>query len=271
MTTVGELKKVIILFDEQGTPTFRYQVDSPYFLGVGVTYDLSDEDMVFEKCDKLFGLSKSSPLKNNKISPPKAIEISQLIAGLPLHVIVVSVDLSNKDLQSVVRLHKEFGDIVRQKERHVRERPIAQILHDQVLVSTIFYSVTRYIERFRIGAHFMPFMDDWSIPAPDRNIITENQIESLVEQVDTLFRRRIGFAATSLTLLTSDSKRKRFVDVVASVLSRSFLSSTQERYSPEVLQNVLRNNANEHYHETQRILPLLRRFMDGVARGNIHK
>jgi hypothetical protein len=43
VATVGELKEVIILFDEQGTPTFEYQVDSSYFLGVGVTYGLSAE------------------------------------------------------------------------------------------------------------------------------------------------------------------------------------------------------------------------------------
>jgi hypothetical protein len=267
--TDDELKKVIILFDEQGTPTFGYQPNSPNFLGVSITYDLSDEDMVFKKCDELFGLSKSRPLKNDKISPSKAIEISELISGLPLQVIVVSVDLSNVELQSVVRLYKEFGDIVRQKKRHVRERRIPQILHSQVLESTLFHSVTRYIKRFGVEVHFMPFMDQWSIPLPDRTIITHKQMEWLAKHVHTAFWGIVGLAASPLQLLTSDCKRERFVDVVASVVSRSFLRGTHERYSPEVLGNVLRNNANEHRDETQRIVSSLRKFMDRVARGDI--
>ena len=269
MPRIEDLQEVVILFDEQGTPTFAYGGDSCHFLGVGVAYNLSGENSMFERCSTLFGLAKKKPLKNYQIAFSRAIEISELIPALPMQVVVVSVDLSDQELQSVIQLYKNFGDYFREKERHVRKVPIAQILYRQVLVNTIFYSVTRYIECTRAGAHFLPFMDSWSIPEADQPIILKEQIESLVKVVYKLFRRRIEFAATSLQQLTSDSKRKRLVDVVASAVSRSFLRNTHERYSRKVLEIIMRNLRNQHHDGTKEIVSFLRDFMDGVARGTI--
>ncbi len=67
--------RATVLFDEFGTPTFRTDRESDYFLGVGVVYPREVEDDLFKQADELFGLSNRNPLKNSRIAVPRAENI----------------------------------------------------------------------------------------------------------------------------------------------------------------------------------------------------
>ena len=54
-------EKLIVLFDEFGTPTFNILNNNSIFLGVTALYKFEDEDKVFNNADKLMGLSRSKP------------------------------------------------------------------------------------------------------------------------------------------------------------------------------------------------------------------
>lgn len=43
-------------------------------------------------------------------------------------------------------------------------------------------------------------------------------------------------------MLEEDSKRKRFIDVVASVISRGYLSKSDSRFNDKVLKTIFRND-----------------------------
>ena len=105
-------KQIVILFDEQGTPTFRPDRETNSFIGVTATYELSDEEDIYKSCNELFGLSNTEPLKNRHITKTRAEDISNLLIRLPIRITISSVDLSNSDLQKVVTLYEEFGNLM---------------------------------------------------------------------------------------------------------------------------------------------------------------
>ena len=56
-------KNMVALFDESGTPAISFDQRTDWFIGVGVTYEQSDEDVIFAKAKADFGLANSKPLK----------------------------------------------------------------------------------------------------------------------------------------------------------------------------------------------------------------
>ncbi len=260
---------VILLFDEQGTPTFRTDRETNSFLGIGVTYKAVDESNIFEKCDRLFGLSNSRPLKNNDIGDSRAIEISEIIPDLPLQIVINSLNLANSNFEQTTRLYEEIGNFIRQEHRKARKRPIAQILHSRILDNTLFGSITRFIELFRINSEFNILIDDWAIPQSDREIVIEQTSESLQAQINSLldqFSFHVNILVSPLYLLSDDSKKKRFVDVIASIASRSFLDINNPRFSEIPLNNILRTGSNICQDITEEIIEFMRDFLDEILR-----
>ena len=47
-------RQIVVLFDEQGTPTFGTKRYTDWFLGVAVVYDLEKETEIFSTCDALY-------------------------------------------------------------------------------------------------------------------------------------------------------------------------------------------------------------------------
>ena len=47
-------KSMVVLFDESGTPAISNDQRTDWFLGVGVAYEQSDEEVIFSKCESDF-------------------------------------------------------------------------------------------------------------------------------------------------------------------------------------------------------------------------
>src|SRR6266851_6419925 len=92
-------EKLIVLFDEFGTPTFNTPDSRGIFLGVAALYKFEHEDKIFDDSDKLMGLSKSKPLKNDKISTQKALDIAQQVGKHDLTIESKYISLKNNDLK----------------------------------------------------------------------------------------------------------------------------------------------------------------------------
>lgn len=226
---------MVVLFDESGTPTIKDDPRTDWFLGVGIAYEQSAEEMIFARCKDAFGLAKSRPLKNNGIGNSRAVCIAKILADLPVSLFVSRVNTADLKYRETIVDYEDFGNKVRQKFRQVRERPVAQIIHSHILDYCLFHLITGYFEQGGGDAAFTVFIDNWSIPEKDIDISRSFRVESLYERISSLHRRFPAegqlVSIKSLELLTEDSSRKRFVDVVASIFSRAYLKRDSQRYS----------------------------------------
>lgn len=259
----------IILFDEQGTPTFRSDRETNHFLGIAVTYNLVDEDQLIKQCDQLFGLSNKKPLRNRQISIKRINEISDLLLDLPIQIIVTSLDLSNTELESVVKVYEDFGNVMREKYRNVRERPLAHALHTRIVDECIFTSITDYAERKRDNLLFSIFIDDWAIPKNDVDIYLNERSLSFKNKINDLFRKfdfPFQLDVPSISLLKTDNNHKRLIGVIASVISRAFSNKTDDRYSDSPLK-LISNKNNKYFEITNKTIEFFRKVMDETLRN----
>jgi hypothetical protein len=229
-------KNMVVLFDESGTPAIKNDQRTDWFLGVGVAYDQSDEDVIFSKGKADFGLANGKPLKNDRITNSRAVRIAKLLADLPVSIYVSSVNTANPTLREIIADYERFGEEARQTFRQARKRPIPQIIHSHVLDHCLFNLITGYFEAGGGDAAFAVFVDDWSIPENDIDISLRHRTTSLYEKILSLcedFAEGRLVSIEPLELLSRDSSRKRFVDVVASTFSRAYLKTNNQKYSRE--------------------------------------
>ena len=227
---------VIVLFDESGTPEIGNNDRTDWFLGVVVRYDHSAENEIFFKCTKEFGLSNTKPAKNASIGCSRAIRIAKLLAGLPLSIFVSGVRIANPEYCKTIVDYARLGNIARKEHRQIRERPIAQIIHSHTLDHCLFHSITDFFEAGARDSQFYVHIDNWSIPQNDVEINLELRARLLNGHISTLCAKYHSGQPKSiarLQLLIEDSSRKRFVDVVTSVLSRNYLKTDDPKYSRE--------------------------------------
>lgn len=222
--------KMITLFDEYGTPTLRQDRENEIFAGVAVSYKKSDENKVFEKVEDLMGLNKSKPLKNAQISKRKAIQIAETIIPLPLYIAVVTIDLSNRAFIETITKYHRISNEIRNCERELKDRPIAQIIHSKVLSNSLFEAITLCLKPSSKLNEFNVFIDNWSIPAKDIFIYLKYSSESLSRNIRRLFP---NVDVKPIELLEKDTKRKRFIDSVTSVVSRNYHNISSDKYSNE--------------------------------------
>jgi hypothetical protein len=221
---------MIILFDEYGTPTLRQDRENEIFAGVAVSYKKSDEEKVFEKIKNLIGFNKSRPLKSAKISTRKAIQIAETICSLPLGIVVVTIDLSNREFIEPITKYHRISNEVRNFEREIKGRPIAQIIHSKVLSNCLFEAITLCLETSSELNEFNVLIDNWSIPATDISIYLKYRSESLSKNIRKLFP---NVDIKPIELLERDTSRKRFIDSVTSVVSKNYLNRSSDKYSNE--------------------------------------
>ena len=226
-------KNVIVLFDEQGTPTFM-DSERDIFLGIGVLYELENEDLIVESCKNEFGLVKTKPLKNNKIKIQRAHKISEILIDLNLDIVVASLNLCNTELQRVVTFYEEFGNTLRKFNRNIRERPLAQILHQEIFDYVVEHIINNYIDKhLSHNIRFSVFLDNWSIPANDISILLEKLSkinEQKVNGINKKFSLNTSVTFDNYKLLDIDSSRKRFIDVIASIISRKYLAKDDLKF-----------------------------------------
>jgi len=220
----------------------------------------------------LFGLSKSKPLKNDKISHSRALEIAELLPELNLLINIYFLDLSDKDLQSTVKLNEDFSNIFREMYRNVRQRPIAQILYNEVLGYTLFSSISDYIELHQISSQFSIYVDNWTFPNCDSNISLKMRSKVLSRKHNEYLQKSfpgVKVACDNIELLDQDNHKKRFIDVLTSVVSRNFLGDTNPKYSNSILKIIFRNNNYDvSKHDITKItVDRLRKIMDNISRN----
>jgi len=259
---------IIVLFDEHATPVFGPSRQKDYFVGVGVTYDHKDEEKIFSTCEQLFGLNNANPLKNQKIGNSRAVQIAKLLVKLPVQIVISKLDLTDKDFENKVNLYEELGNIMRPIHRDVPGRPKAQILHSRILDATLFESISRYLQYVPKSSIFEIQIDNWSLPKSDKEITLEYTSESLQEIITSLhneFFPNISITARSVELLVFDTSKKRFVDVVTSVVSRA-VPFKAKISTEEPLRIILSNPQNYEKDFTQEAMETLEVVMDDVSR-----
>lgn len=258
-------KNMVVLFDESGTPAISNDQRTDWFLGVSVAYEQSDEEVIFSKCEADFGLANSKPLKNDRITNSRAVNVAKLLADLPVSIYVSSVNTANPTFRKIIADYECFGENARQKFRQVRKRPIPQIIHSHVLDHCLFNVITGYFEAEGADATFAVFIDNWSIPENDIDISLGHRAASLHERIRALcvdFAEGRLVAIATLELLKRDSTRKRFVDVVASTASRAFLKTDNQKYSREAA-DILRECGKANYSDaTQYSINIMRAVME---------
>jgi hypothetical protein len=220
--------KIIVLFDEYGTPTLRQDRESRIFIGVGACYKNSDELMIFHQIEDLIGLQNKKPVKNNRLPPERAVKIAQELKQLPIFFVVVTIDLSNIDLIETVTEYQRISNQIRKKERNIKERPIAQIIHSKILSNCLFESITLCLENSQDLKTFEIFIDAWSIPAKDIPLYLNFRTESLSRHISDLFP---NVTVQHIQLLKDDTKRKRFIDSVTSVVSRKYYPTSNTKFT----------------------------------------
>ena len=225
-------ENVVILFDEQGTPTFRNR-ETDIFLGVAVAYKIENEEKIFQNCKNDFGLANSKPLKNNKISSHRAIKISNLLLQLNINILVACINLSNPELQQVVTIYERFGNTLRKIHRNLRERPLAQILHKEIFDFVIYNIVNKYIEQHPYYTRFSVHLDNWPFPVNDISIELEESsriIEQKINEINGQYFPEAHVKFDDYELLEADSLQKRFIDVIASTISRKYLINNHKNF-----------------------------------------
>ncbi len=263
--------QIIVLFDEQGTPTFQPDRETDCFLGVAVTYDLTEEKEIFSSCSELFGLSKTKPFKNRHINNARAERISDLVIKLPIQIVVRSVKLNNEEFQYVLTVYEQLGNELRKKHRHIGERNIAQILYSEILVETVFTSITDYMESHLADSAISIYLDNHSFPKDDIKIHLKDWAQAIQVDVDSFYEKlgpNINVRTASISLMTQDTPRKRFVDVITSAVSRYFLREDSIRFSHVPLEILLKNNVNSCKDITQTTMDFTRHLMDHMLRDH---
>jgi len=160
---------------------------------------------------------------------------------------------------------------MREIHRNVRHRTVAQTLHAHVLDNTLFESITKNVETYGIDTNFLVYIDDWAIPTADIEIALKGRSVSLQNKINTVINNLpvpIKISVSPISRLNQDSKRKRFVDVIASVVSRSFLNIEDEKHTNLPLNNILSKPSNGISDITDYLKSFFNKFMDHSLRQN---
>lgn len=211
-------------------------------------------------------------MKNDKISNSRAIQISEQLSQINLLTNFFYLDLSDKKLWATVKLYEDFSNILREKHRGVKKRNVAQILYGEVQCHTLFSIISKYIEINQISTHFSIFIDNWEFPNCDINLALHMTSESLTvknNEINQDFFPGVSVFCDSLRLLDKDSKRKRFIDVVASVISRNLLDKNSPKYLDSIINTIFsKNNYNILEHDITKItIDTLTEIMDNISRN----
>jgi hypothetical protein len=229
-------EKLIVLFDEFGTPTFNKSNNKGIFLGVTALYKFEHEDKIFDDADKVMGLSKSKPLKNDKISSQKALDMTQQVGKHDLTILSKYISLKNNDLKEIIETYSKFGNLSRKIFRGIeKERKPAHILHTQISEYCLFDIISSHIVDHEVDSYiFEIYIDNWSYPTPDEHIVLKYAPENLEKQLRELIndygRGSKIIIKPKEFLKGSSSKRKRFIDALTTIISRAFLDENDPKF-----------------------------------------
>lgn len=132
--------------------------------------------------------------------------------------------------------------------------------------------ISDYIKLYKISTNFSIFIDNWSFPNCDIDLALNMTSKSLAlknNEITQEFFPGVRVLCDSLQLLEKDSKKKRFIDVLASVISRSFLDKNNPKYSDSILKTILPDtNYNVIDQDITKItIDSLTKTMDNISRN----
>jgi hypothetical protein len=263
-------REIVVLFDEHGTPTFQPERETDWFLGVTATYDLADEEQTFNSCRELFGLCNTKPLKNRHIDDFRAERISNLAARLPIQIVVKSVNLADSEFQQTMTIYVEFFNELRKMLPYLEESNLAQRLYSQILGETVVESIKSYLERHLASSCISVYVDHHCFAREDIEIHLKDWPTLIQDDVNSLYERHgadLNVPTVSISLMEKDSPRKRFVDVITSVVSRSFKRQNNERFSQIPLQTLTAKGGARCEDITQSSIRFIRGLMDNWSRN----
>lgn len=260
-------KNMVLLFDESGAPNINNDQRTDWFIGVGVAYEQSNEEIIFSKCQAEFGLANSKPLKNDRITNTRVVSIVKVLEDLPMSIYVTGVNTANPILRRIIVDYERFGEEIRENFRRIRKRPIPQIIHSHVLDHCLFNLITGYFEEGGSDAMFTVFIDNWSISKNNINILLRYRATSLYEKISLLcsnFNNSRLISIAPLELLNKDSSRKRFIDVLASTFSRSYLNPNSQKYSRKIIELIQECGSAHFIDATQHSIDIMKAVMRGT-------
>jgi len=199
------------------------------------------------------------------------LKTATLLSRLNLLIDIFYLDLGNKDLQNTVKLYEEFGNVFREKYRGERHRPSAQILYSHLLEHTLFSSISHFLELNQISSKFSVFIDNWAIPSCDTNIILKDTSKLITQKNNEIchqFFPGVSTICDDIELLVNDSSRKRFIDVLTSVVSRNFLEDVNPKYFKSIEQILTPNQKFDisNLDITKTTVDTILTIMDSISR-----
>ena len=243
-------KKIVVLFDEFGTPTFKNNNTSDFFLGVAALYELSDEDKIFNALDGHMGLSNTKSLKNGRIKVARANEIAKEIVKHDVKINAKYLDLTNPLLHHYTEFYTKFGNFSRNLWRRVKDSKDAHFLHSQILEDCLFDIISRFIEDNTPGKYrFEICIDDWSYPTTDRNIVLEYSPQSLQKHIQEFINGSIIKDAVIIIepikfFGSINIRRESFIDALTSIISRSFIDRDNNKFDLQPLNELIKGIGN---------------------------
>jgi hypothetical protein len=103
-----------------------------------------------------------------------------------------------------------------------------------------------YIKHHPIPATFSIFMDNWSFPEKDKAFILSSMPLQLTEKANEMnmdFFPNVTINCDKFELLEKDSNRKRFIDVIASIIGRNYLEKNNPKFSDNIIKVISRGKS----------------------------
>jgi hypothetical protein len=266
--------ELTMLFDESGTPTLKNDRESDFFLGVTLTYPTELENDLFLVDPGLFNLESKTPKKNSKIKLSKIESIGEYILNQSILWCICYLDLSSEEFQEVAATYHDYYNCIRSTIRTVRDRPVAQILYNQLISDSVFYSIQHSFESSPTDLDFNIFLDNWSHPVDDEKIVLELTPQSMTKRSNEIlekFNIHHEIRINNFTPLSDDSAKKRIIDIATSAASRAFLSSDDEKYSA-VINEIITNGNRKSVHLrdiTSTTIDFFREFINRTAKEGL--
>lgn len=265
-------KKLIVLFDEHGVPTFKDTNKGNVFLGVAVLYKFLNEERIFNDLDGPMGLSELHSRKNHLIDKSNALNIAKNFSQQEAYIAVNCIDTNNKILSKITEQYIKWGNIERKRHRKVGERKSAHFLHKSLVdfcisdvIDNYLAESTQKINRFEIWA------DNWNYPKSDVDIMLEDAMEILQLKTQKILdkyssNKQVLFEPVRL-LISTDDKRKRFIDALTSIVSRAFLKTNNPKFDLNPIKQLERGFGDKFLVDniTDKLIDFITYFMDKYA------
>lgn len=265
-------ESLIYLFDESGRAILS-PTDPHVFLGASVLYEEIEEEYLFNTCDKIFRLSTDEPLKNYDISNDLIKDLEYKLVELNKPIVCIWIDLNNKEMITKIRgcvkllqTLKDYHNVRgrrKTEDRYIRDRVLDKNIFD--LLKFFLYGKSNICYRIK------PFIDNISIPQSEITLSLEYRsisIEKTIKEISKYFSKNISINVESIKLLKNISnKRKRFIDVVTSILSRS-INKHDNKYIFEMSPVIQTSKTINFVDYTQGIVDHSNKLTDDLIKNN---